>query len=104
MKMMTGKIKNLITELTNECQKEEVVLSLQAFDKENMGSVAQVGNAIDLTFSIFAQSKNLEKLLSECDCENCQKEREDDSKHEYHEVSSDFMADVMDRIAKGEFD
>lgn len=102
--MLTNKIINLINQLDEECKKEKVIISLTVFDEKGEAKLVQSNNKIGALVAVGEQIKQLEQL-SNWDCENCQKKSNDDTpKHKFHVNSAEDLADVLDRIAKGEFD
>ncbi|MGM0124712.1 hypothetical protein IGI37_002106 [Enterococcus sp. AZ194] len=72
--MITEKIQNMIIELAQECEKEDIGLSICAIDRkgneESIG-IAQVGTEGDVEASISYQIKEWEKMLEDCDCSHC---------------------------------
>lgn len=58
--MLTEKIKTLISELHQECEKQGVTLSLCAFDDEGKANNAYVGSEMKIRIAIIEQKKKLE--------------------------------------------
>lgn len=68
---MNEKITNLITELTEECAKEKVILSLCAFDKSGIAIVTQFGNNAMKKIAIDQQVEAWFESLEKCGCAGC---------------------------------
>ncbi|WP_461198512.1 hypothetical protein [Enterococcus sp. N249-2] len=89
---MNEKIQNMITALAKECLKENITLSLAAFDENGKASLAQFGSNSRIEVAIARQIEQWEKNVRMCDCRACKKrgaafEEED---QEFNSHSNDF--------------
>lgn len=96
---MNEKITNLIKELSLECAKEEITLSLCAFDKDGEAAVAQVGSKSSIEKSINAQVANWFELLEECEaCQAKLAEYASNDDDEEEEMIADVFSTLADKL------
>lgn len=107
---MNRKIRSLIKELTDECDKEKVSLICTA---NNQGETVSAicGGLVDLSFCLGVQEKKLsEKLpihpeiLRKSAVEALEEVKSDNHKHTFVIENAEDLQDILNRIASGEFD
>lgn len=106
--MITTKIQNLITELKEECAKEHVALVCAATDKDKVHS-ALGGNSETLVILTSAMTKKMEKKIGipwpilEMFAIRAAKNEKQEPDHTFVIDNEQDLADVLDRIMRGEF-
>lgn len=104
---MNKKITNLIKELSLECAKEEITLSLCAFDKDGEAAVAQVGSKSSIEKSMDAQNSNWVDLLKKCGCDGCKARLaeldEDDEAVDSETQNDNDLSVKLEKFLRGEF-
>ena len=101
---MNEKIQKMITELALECQKEDVFLSLAAFEENGNTSIARYGSNSHIELAIANQIADWERNVKTCSCARCKRraaeifEEERQGKHD----SSD-IPDWLASIIRGDF-
>ncbi|MBE6171037.1 MAG: hypothetical protein E7152_15580 [Enterococcus casseliflavus] len=112
---MNEKIQRLIEELAEECQKEDVALSLATLDVTGEMALAQVGNKALVALAVLDQYNQEKQELLENDC-NCYGHRTlkrmfgidtEESSKQTHTFMTDDPNDVIDiisRALRGEFE
>lgn len=111
---MNKKIQDLIKQLADECQKEDVSLSLATLNSEGDMAIAQTGNRALVALAVLEQYDQEKQELLETDC-NCHKHRAlkrmfgietEDKPTNKHTIVTDDPNDVLDilsKILRGEF-
>lgn len=106
---MNRKIRSLIKELTEECDKEKVSLICTA---NNQGETVSAicGGLVDLSFCLESKKKLSEKLpihpeiLRKSAVEALEEVKSDNHKHTFVIENAEDLQDILNRIASGEFD
>lgn len=111
---MNKKIQKLIDELTKECLKENISLSLATLNVAGELDIAQVGNESLVAITALEQYNGMKELLTQSDCD-CPKHRilkelygieTENTSKQTHTFMTDDPNDVLDiisRALRGEF-
>lgn len=112
--MITEKIQNMVKDLAMECQKNDVAMSLGAFDESGNVAVGQVGSKNQVETVIDIQLDAWFDSMENCGCSGCRnklKELQDGDEsvaksskvHSFVVNDAEEFLDVIDRIKRGEF-
>ena len=97
---MNRKIRSLIKELGNECEKEKIPLLCTVSDEGEAISSIQ-GNFEDVAFCMAIQEQKLIEVLP---ISALKEARSDSHQHTFVIENAEDLQDILNRIASGEFD
>jgi hypothetical protein len=102
--MITEKIQSIVTQLMDECRKEDVNLSIGILDDSHESILAQLGSNTEIESSIAMQTEQWIKNLDNCGCLACRMKlsaiNPDLSTEEVEENSSNIMEIIDKAIEK----
>ncbi len=107
---MNRKIRSLIKELGNECEKEKIPLLCTVSDEGEAISSIQ-GNFEDVAFCMAIQEQKLSEILPisvekvrQSAVSALKEARSDSHQHTFVIENAEDLQDILNRIASGEFD